>query len=58
MSKKMCSAFGKGVAEEKKDKFVSAVKDAKYFCPKCGRVANDSDMLCKDKKLKVKDKDK
>ena len=52
MTKKMCSSYGKGVPEEKKDKFVASVKDAKYYCPKCGRVSNDSENLCKSKKIK------
>ncbi len=52
MAKKMCSTYGKGVPEEKKDKFIAAVKDAKYFCPKCGRVSNNSEALCKSIKIK------
>ena len=54
MGKKMCSDFGKGVPDSKKKDFTEAVADAKYYCPKCGRVANDADKLCKDKKIKSK----
>lgn len=39
---------------EKFDKYKDLVRDSKYICKKCGRLAKDSENLCKPEKLKKK----
>lgn len=47
MSKKSMCKWDSKEIEEKKDKFLSKIIDAKYYCKKCGRVATKDSNLCK-----------
>ena len=51
MSSKLCSLVKKGCCEDDSKEYKKLVKDGKYWCKKCGRVAADSSNLCKAKKL-------
>lgn len=48
--KHLCSLSKKGVDENMK-KILSLVVDPKFICMKCARVSNNSDRLCKSKKI-------
>jgi hypothetical protein len=50
MSKPLCE-LKKSLKGELKI-YIELVKDATHVCKKCGRVANDKDLLCKPVKMK------
>lgn len=51
MSKKMCKLVKDGCPKDNPKKFIKLIKDAKYFCKKCGCVSNDKECLCKPEKI-------
>jgi hypothetical protein len=51
MSKKMCSLVKKDLPKDDPEKFKQFIKDPKFFCKKCGRVAAKDKNLCKAETL-------
>lgn len=51
MGKKMCKLASDKLQKDDPKKFKSLVKDAKFYCQGCGRVAVKSSHLCKPEKL-------
>lgn len=51
---KLCKLVKKDLLDEDVKAYIKLVDDAKYLCVKCGRVANNEDLLCKAKKLSKK----
>ncbi len=51
--KKLCKIVEKRELEEKKEleKYIELVKNGKYLCKRCGRVATDKDSICKPIKM-------
>ena len=49
-NKAICK-LGKKALEDNFDDLLKIVSNPKFVCKKCGRVANDSKFLCKDKKF-------
>jgi hypothetical protein len=52
MAKNLCK-WGKKDLEKNLDEYTEIVKDPRFVCMKCGRVANKKKLLCKPKELKV-----
>ena len=52
MSKCLCKLVSDDYLEENMKSYMALVKEAKFVCKKCGRVAKDEDRLCKPKKIK------
>ncbi|MBT8386195.1 MAG: hypothetical protein KJO12_02185 [Ignavibacteria bacterium] len=50
--KKTLCEWEKNEIEKKSALLVKIISNAKYFCKKCTRSANDKDHLCKPKKIK------
>ncbi len=51
MSEKLCQMCKKELKKKDLDEFLEIIKDATFFCKKCGRVANDKSKLCKPEKI-------
>ncbi len=51
--KKMCKIVQKIDFENKREteKLVEIIKETKFYCKKCGRVANDKELLCRPEKI-------
>lgn len=58
MGKRMCKLIKEDFHETQFKDFVSLVNHPKFVCRKCGHVANEDDILCKPRKMKVKHKEK
>jgi hypothetical protein len=58
MSKKLCKLVKEDYLDDNFKAYVKYVKKPQYVCKKCGRAAEDKDMLCKPLKIKDKNKDK
>ena len=41
--------------EKQSSELIKLIANAKYYCKKCARSANDKEVLCKPKKLSKKD---
>lgn len=50
MSKTLCD-WSKSDLKKHPDKLFELVRDPRFFCKRCARVANTSKVLCKPKKL-------
>ena len=48
---KLCKMVKKDALEEELKTYLKLVIDGQYICLKCGRVANDENVLCKGKKM-------
>ncbi len=51
MAKKLCKLVKDKLHKDDPKKFIKIVKDAKYYCKNCGRVASKKSYLCKPEKL-------
>ena len=51
MSKKLCKLVKKNLQKEDLKAFKKLVKNGKFLCENCGRVAAKSSHLCKSVKL-------
>lgn len=51
MSKKLCACVKKDWPKDKPKEYIKLVQDGKFFCKKCGRVANKDKNLCKPEAL-------
>lgn len=51
MAKKLCKLVKDGALKEDMKGYSKLVKDARYVCKNCGRVAAKESHLCKSKKL-------
>jgi len=49
--KKMCKLLKKDHIEDDFEFVRSLVRDPKFICKKCGRVANEENRICKPKSL-------
>lgn len=49
--KRLCKLIKKDILDEDMEAFIKLVKDPRFICRKCGRVANSDELLCKPKKL-------
>ena len=47
MAKKLCKLAGKG----KIDRIIPLVREGRFICDKCGRVARAAENLCKPRSL-------
>ncbi len=52
MSKKLCKLVKDEYLNDHLSEYIAIVKEPKYICKKCGRVANNDKQLCKSKKIK------
>ncbi|GAU79072.1 hypothetical protein [Fusibacter sp. 3D3] len=52
MSKKMCKRVKEDYLETHLIEYIEHVKNPRYVCKKCGRVADEEELLCKSKKIK------
>lgn len=48
---RMCKLAKKDVPAEDPTEYAALIKDAAYFCTKCGRTAVQKKMLCKPAKI-------
>lgn len=55
MGKKICKLVKDDYLDDNLKEYIKLVKDAKFVCKKCGRVAKKEDMLCSPKKMKDKE---
>lgn len=51
MAKKLCKLAKGDLSNDDLKAYVSQVIPVTYICKKCGRVANNEDVLCKTKKV-------
>ena len=51
MSKNLCECVKKGLPKDNPKEYKKLVQDGKFFCKKCGRVANKDKNLCKPESL-------
>lgn len=51
MSKKICKICKKELTKKDLEEFLETIKDAEFFCKKCGRVAKEKSKLCKSEKI-------
>lgn len=51
MGKTLCEYVDKKLPEKDPEKYAKMVKDAKYFCARCGRAANKEKNVCKPEKI-------
>lgn len=51
--KKLCKIVDKKELDDKKEleKYIELIKNGKFVCKKCGRVAVDKENLCKPLKI-------
>ena len=49
--KKTLCEWEKNEIEKKSAELIKLITDAKYYCKKCARSANDKEVLCKPKKI-------
>lgn len=49
--KKVCKMVKKDMLDDELKEYIKIVKDARYICTKCGRVAKKEDYLCKPEKM-------
>lgn len=52
LEQKTLCEWDKKEIEKKSVELIKVISNAKYFCKKCARSANDKDVLCKPKKIK------
>ena len=52
LEQKTLCEWEKKEIEKKSTELVKIIANAKYYCKKCVRTANDKNVLCKPKKLK------
>ena len=50
MAKTLCD-WSKRALEKRADKLLGLVRDPRYYCRRCARVANTPKVLCKPRKL-------
>lgn len=48
---KLCKLVKKDMLDDNLKDYLELVNDPHYICTKCGRLANKSEYVCKDKKL-------
>ncbi|MBN2627332.1 MAG: hypothetical protein JXA95_11755 [Spirochaetales bacterium] len=48
---KLCRLIRKGVPEKDPEGFASLIREARFFCRKCGAVSKDKKCLCRPWKL-------
>ena len=51
MAKTLCKLVKDDYLKENLKEYIKMVKEPKYICKKCGRVAEKEGMLCKPKKM-------
>ncbi|WP_170253814.1 hypothetical protein [Acetobacterium paludosum] len=51
MAKTLCKRVKEDYLKENLKEYITMVKEPKYICKKCGRVAEKEEMLCKPKKM-------
>lgn len=57
MAKTLCD-WSKHDLEKKADKLLKIVRDPRFYCRRCARVAHKSKVLCKPRRLPVTEQDK
>lgn len=58
MAKTLCKRVKEDYLKENLKEYIKMVKEPKYICKKCGRVAENEEMLCKPKKMEQRIKKK
>ena len=51
MANTLCKRVKDDYLKENLKEYIKMVKEPKYICKKCGRVAEKEEMLCKPKKM-------
>lgn len=51
MAKTLCKRVKEDYLKENLKEYIKMVKEPKYICKKCGRVAEKEETLCKPKKM-------
>lgn len=57
MSKKLCKIVSSDGLKEDMKAYIKLVDAPTVVCKKCGRAANEEEMVCKAKSIKKKKKD-